>query len=217
MPPAATSGRYSNLCYDSSTMPTAAVPTDLQPYFEKGIQAYTQGSYEYAADLFTFVVTHAPDATEARRYLRLAIQKHGHQHPPSALSQAGIALLTLPVRWWAILAQLGGNLRQAISLYEWLLRLSPRSRSLLMRLALTLTHSGLDDAAQQTYEELLAVDPNHLGALRKFARLAMKRGQDAQARRCFERVLHLHAGDLEAQQSLRNLDALGTIKKGFAT
>ena len=197
-------------------MPASAVPTDLQPYFEKGIQAYTQGSYEYAVDLLGFVVNHAPDATEARRYLRLAIQKHASQHPPSALSQVGLSLLTLPVRIWAIMAQLLGNLRQATNLYEWLLRLTPRSRALLMRLAATLANSGLDDAALQTYEELLAVDPNHLGALRKLARLAMKRGNDQQARQCFERILHLHAGDLEAQQSLRNLDALGTIKKGFA-
>ncbi|MBI4342481.1 MAG: tetratricopeptide repeat protein [Candidatus Omnitrophica bacterium] len=195
---------------------TSAVPTDLQPYFEKGIQAYTQGCYEYAVDLLTFVIKHAPDATEARRYLRLAIQKQFAQHPPSALSQAWMGLLTLPVRWWAIAAQLQGKARQAINLYEWLLGLTPRSRSLLMRLALTLTQASLDDAAVQTYEELLIIDPNHLGALRKLARLGMKRGHDTQARQCFERILHLHPGDLEAQQSLRNLDALGTIKKGFA-
>ena len=194
----------------------AAVPTDLQPYFEKGIQAYTQGSYEYAVDLLSFVIKFAPDATEARRYLRLAIQKRFNQHPPSSISQLGIALVTLPVRWWAVLAQMQGQSRNAVNLYQWLLALSPRSRSLLMRLAVTLTTSGLEDAALQTYEELLAIDPNHLGALRKLARLAMKRGNDPQARQCFERILHLHPGDLEAQQSLRNLDALGTIKKGFS-
>ena len=194
----------------------AAVPTNLQPYFDKGIQAYTQGSYEYAVDLFTFVVKNAPDATEARRYLRLAVQKQFVQEPPSTLSQFGLALLTLPVRAWATLAQLRGDLRQATNLYEWLLSLMPRSRPLLMRLAMTLTRSGLDDAAQQTYEELLVIDPNHLGALRKLARLAMKRGNDPQARQCFERILHLHPGDVEAQESLRNLDALGTIKNGFS-
>ena len=194
----------------------AAVPTNLQPYFDKGIQAYTQGSYEYAVDLFTFVVKYAPDATEARRYLRLAVQKQFAQQPPSALSQLGFAMVTLPLRAWATIAQLRGDLRQATNLYEWLLSLMPRSRSLLMRLAMTLTRSGLDDAAQQTYEELLVIDPNHLGALRKLARLAMKRSNDPQARQCFERILHLHPGDVEAQQSLRNLDALGTIKKGFS-
>ena len=197
-------------------MSRTSVRTELQPYFDKGIQAYTQGSYEYAIDLLSFVVKHAPDATEARRYLRFAVQKQFAQHPPSALSQLGLSLLTLPVRWWAILAQLRGDGRQAINLYEWLLSLSPGSRSLLMRLAGTLARSSLDDAALQTYEELLTMDPNHLGALRKLAHLAMKRGNDAQARQCFERILHLHPGDVEAQQSLRNLDALGTIKKGFA-
>ena len=65
---------------------TATVPNDLQPYFDKGIQAYTQGSYEYAVDLLTFVIKRAPDATEARRYLRLAIQKQFSQHPPSSRS-----------------------------------------------------------------------------------------------------------------------------------
>jgi tetratricopeptide (TPR) repeat protein len=195
----------------------AAVPTDLQPYFDKGIEAYTHGSYEYAVDLLAFVVRHAPDATEARRYLRLAIQKQFTQHPPSSLGQAGLTLLTLPIRWWASLAQLQRNSRQAIALYEWLLSLTPSSRPLLMRLALILSQSGLEDAAVQTYEEVLALDPNHLGALRKLARLSMKRGHDPQARQCFERILHLRPGDLEAQQSLRNLDALGTIKKGFGT
>ena len=197
-------------------MPAVQVPTDLQPYFDKGIQAYTQGSYEYAVDLLKFVLQQAPDATEARRYLRLAIQKQFAQHPPSPLTQLGLAALTLPVRWWAVLAQLQGHTRQAIGLYEWLLSLFPRSRALLLRLAVTLTQSGMEDGARQTYEELLAVDPNHFGALRKLARLAMKRGNDLQARQCFERILHLHPGDLEAQQSLRNLDALGAIKKGFS-
>jgi len=197
-------------------MPQTAIPTNLQPYFDKGIQAYTQGSYEYAVDLLTFVIKYVPDATEARRYLRLATQKQFNQQPPSALSQLGLSLLTLPVRWWAVLMEMQGNLRQATNLYEWLLHLTPRSRSLLLRLATALTRAGLEDAALQTYEELLAVDPNHLGALRKLARLAMKHGNDPQARQCFERILRLHPGDLEAQQSLRNLDALGTIKKGFS-
>ncbi len=198
-------------------MAVATVPSDLQPYFEKAIQAYTQGSYEYAVDLFTFVLSYAPDATEARRYLRLAIQKQFTQHPPSLLSQVGMTLVTYPVRWWAIVAQTRGNTQQATRLYEWLLSLNPRSKSLLMRLAATLARSGLNDAALQTYEELLAVDPNHVGALRKLGRLAMKRGNDPQARQCFEKILQLHPGDLESQQSLRNLDALGTIKKGFGT
>ena len=136
--------------------------------------------------------------------------------PPSATAQLGLTFITLPVRAWAILAQLQGNVRQAIQLYEWLLSLTPRSKSLLGRLAGALTQHGLIDAAMQTYEELLAINPNHVGALRQFARLAMKRGHDAQARQCFERVLHLHPGDAESQQSLRNLDALGTIKKGFS-
>lgn len=197
-------------------MPQSSVPTDLQPYFDKGIQAYTHGSYEYAVDLLTFVIKHAPDATEARRYLRLAIQKQFSQQGPSWLAQASLGLLTAPVRCWAVLAELQGRTREAANLYEWLLRLMPRSRALLMRLATTLTRGGMEDAALQTFEELLTVDPNHLGALRKLARLAMKRGNDSQARQCFERILHLHPGDLEAQQSLRNLDALGTIKKGFA-
>ena len=198
-------------------MPDAGVSSDLQPYFEKGIQAYTHGSYQYAIDLLTFVLKQAPDATEARRYLRLAIQKQFSRHPASGFMQLGLGLATLPLRWWAVLAQLRGDTRQAVNLYEWLLSLTPRSKALLMRLAATLTKSGLEDAAVQTYEELLTVDPNYIGALRKLSRLAMKRGNDGQARQCFERVLHLHPGDVEAQQSLRNLDALGTIKKGFST
>ena len=200
----------------NNAMPNPVVSTDLQPYFEKGIQAYTQGSYEYAVDLLTFVIRHAPDATEARRYLRLATQKQFTNSPPSPITQAARSVLMLPVRGWAMLLELQGRTRQAISLYEWLVGFSPRSQSLLLQLATALTQASLEDAALQIYEELLSINPNHVGALRKLARLAMKHGNDAQARQCFERVLKLHPGDLEAQQSLRNLDALSTIKKGFS-
>jgi tetratricopeptide (TPR) repeat protein len=188
----------------------------LQPYFDKGLQAYTQGSYAYAVDVLTHVIKHAPDATEARRYLRLAIQKLSAQSPPSWVSQLARWLAGIPLRFWAGLCVLQGRTGQAVQLYEQLLCHQPRSRGLLMQLAGALHRAGLDDAALATYEELLTIDPRHLPALRKLARLAMKRGHDAQARHCFEQLLALAPTDLEAQQGLRNLDALGTIKKGFA-
>mgnify|MGYP001585993183 CR=1 FL=1 len=198
-------------------MAPATVPDDLQPYFAKGIQAYTQGSYEYAIDLLTFVVKHQPDATEARRYLRLAIQKQYSQSPPSWLNQVIAFVVSLPIRCVATVSALQGQNRQAVQLYEQLLSLQPRSRGLLISLASSLTRAGLDDAAMATYEELLSMFPNYLPALRQFARLAMKRGNDQQARQCFERIITLVPNDLEAQQGIRNLDALGTIKKGFST
>ncbi|MBI3312461.1 MAG: tetratricopeptide repeat protein [Candidatus Omnitrophica bacterium] len=196
-------------------MATVTVPSTLQPYFEKGIQAYTQGSYEYAVDLLTFVIKQAPDATEARRYLRLAIQKLSGQHPPSWLSQVGALVAGLPFRFWAALCSLQGQHQHAVQLYERLLCLQPRSRGLLMQLASALNRAGLDEAALAAYEEVLGIDPNHMAALRKLARLSMKHGNDEQARRCFERIRTVAPNDLEAQQGLRNLDALGAIKKGF--
>lgn len=197
-------------------MPVSAMPSAVQPYFEKAIQAYTQGCYEYAIDLLTHVVRQTPDATEARRYLRLATQKHYAEQPPSMLSQFVGALLGAPLQVLAGLATIQGQHRQAIQHIERLLCLSPRSKGLLMQLATSLTSAGLDDAAAAAYDELLSLDPNHLGALRRLARLSMKRGQDDQARRCFERILAVTSNDLEAQQGLRNLDALGTIKRGFS-
>lgn len=194
----------------------AAVPGNLQPYFDKGIQAYTQGSYAYAIDLFTFIIAQAPDATEARRYLRLAIRKHAQESPPGWLTQAGLLLISWPLRVWVVLLSWQGHHRRAIQHFEGLLRLQPRSAWLLLHLADSLHRAELDDAALATYEELLALHPNHLAALRQMAKLSMARGHDMQARRCFERVLTLVPNDLEAQQSLRNLDALGTIKKGFS-
>ena len=201
--------------YYNEVMTTAPVPSSLQPYFDKGVQAYTQGSYAYAVEVLTFLIKQAPDATEARRYLRLAIQKLYTQQPPSWLNQLAMLLVGLPLRGWALLCRLQGHTNQAIQLYERLLCRQPRSRSLLMQLAGALGRAGLADAALATYEELLSLDPRHLPALRRLARLAMKRGQDPQARHCFEQILSLVPNDLEAQQGLRNLDALGTIKKGF--
>ena len=192
------------------------LPTTLQPYFDKGFQAYTQGSYAYAVDLLTFVVRHAPDATEARRYLRLATQQQASHFPPAPLTQFATTLLSVPVGCWALACSLRGDHRRAMTLYERLLCIHPRSRWLLLRLADSLSHVGLEAAALAIYDELLSLEPNYLKALRHLAHLAMKRGLEAKARQCFERILTVVPTDLEAQQSLRNLDALGTIKKGFS-
>ena len=197
-------------------MAVPGVPAPIQPYFEKGVQAYTQGSYEYAIDLLGYVIKQVPDATEARRYLRLAIQKQHQQHPPSVITQVAGAVIGFPLQFWAGLCAMQGKHRQAIQLYERLLSLQPRSRGLRMDLAAALSASRLDDAALATYDELLSIHQNHLPALRKLARLCMKRSDDLRARQCFERIIALAPNDLEAQQGLRNLDALGTIKKGFA-
>jgi len=126
-------------------MPAAPVPNNLQPYFDKGLQAYTQGSYAYAVDVLTYVIKHAPDATEARRYLRLAIQKLSTQQPPSWLMQLAVVLAGLPVRLWALLCALQGRTAQAIQLYERLLCRQPRSRGLLLQLADALRRAGLED------------------------------------------------------------------------
>ena len=197
-------------------MPDSQVPASLQPYFEKGIQAYTQGSYEYAVDLLSHVISNAPDATEARRYLRLAIQKASGQQPASWVSRLAALVATLPLRAWAVACQFQGQPRRAVSLYERALCLQPGSRSLLTGLAGCLLRSGMDEAGLAAYEELLAQHPNHLPALRHVAKLCMKRGDDARARQCYERILSVAPNDLEAQQGVRNLDALGTIKKGFS-
>ena len=77
-------------------MAPSAVPATVNPYFEKGVQAYTQGSYEYAIDLLTYVLKQVPDATEARRYLRLAIQKHHQAQPTSFLTTFAMTILSLP-------------------------------------------------------------------------------------------------------------------------
>ena len=197
-------------------MAESPVPPSLQPYFEKGIQAYTQGSYDYAVDLLTHVISNAPDATEARRYLRLAIQKVSHQQPSSWVGRLISLLATLPLRAWAAVCGMQGRTRQAVSLYERALCIEPGSRSLLTQLAGSLLRAGLDDAGLAAYEELLSQHPNHLPALRRVAKLSMKRGDDLRARQCYERILSVAPNDLEAQQGIRNLDALGTIKKGFA-
>src|SRR3989338_8084484 len=158
----------------------------------------------------------APAPPGPRRYLRPAAQKQYSQSPPSWLSQAIACVVSLPIRAAAAFSAMQGQPRKAIQLYEQLLSLQPRSRSLLLHLPSNLTRAGLDDAAPTTYEELLSMFPNHLPTLRQFARLAMKRGGDQQARQCFERIIGIVPNDLEAQQGIRNLDALGTIKKGFA-
>ena len=197
-------------------MAESQVPASLQPYFEKGIQAYTQGSYEYAVDLLSHVINNAPDATEARRYLRLAIQKASSQQPASRVGRIASFLATLPLRAWAVACSLQGRSRQAVALYERALSIQPGSRSLLTHLAGCLLRAGMDDAGLAAYEELLSLHPNHLPALRHVAKLCMKRGDDARARACYERILAAAPNDLEAQQGIRNLDALGTIKKGFS-
>jgi tetratricopeptide (TPR) repeat protein len=146
----------------------------------------------------------------------LAIQQLDSQRPPSWLAKLVTLIVSLPLRAVALFYAFQGQYLKAVHLDERLLCLQPRSRGLLMHLAASLTRAGLDEAALATYEELVGFAPNYLPGLRQLARLAMKHGNDHKARQCFQQILTLAPSDLEAQQGVRNLDALGTLKKGFA-
>ena len=185
------------------------------PLLSRGIEALTAGQWPYAIECFTQVLADHPDSLEARRCLRQALRKQEEAAPANPLTAALRTLQAWPIVLQAQLAQQRKDWNAAAAAYDLALRQAPRQASWLYQLGQMLLQLGQEAAAVETLEESIAANPKLLAATRQLADLYLKRGDDQHARACFERILKVVPHDIQAERGLKNLDAMGTIRKGF--
>lgn len=190
------------------------ISENIQELFNKGLESFKKGNFDYAIELFEQFLDLMPDHIKARHYLRLAERGRFKQTPPPALASFFQKLLSQLIILKASILNSKGRLEETIREYEKALRRDPNNESALKKLAVCLMALNMDEIAIDTFEEIRAVNPNNAGALKKLADLYLKHENYTKAQECFDEILKLSPHDIETERGLKNLAALGTIKKG---
>ena len=189
--------------------------TGPHPLLPRGMEALATGQLPYAIECFTQVLADQPDSLDARRYLRQALRKQAFTEHANPLTAALRTLRALPLFLQARLAEQRKEWAAASAAYDLALRHVPEQASWLFRLGQVLLQQGHKSAAIETLEEAVQLNSRLLAATRQLADLYLQQGDDQHARACFERILKAVPHDIQAERGLKNLDAMGTIRKGF--
>ncbi len=190
------------------------LPKLVKDYYDKGIFAFNKDNYDYAIDLFTHALALKHDFVEARRYLRLAEKKRMEKHPPSMIKNWIIKLQGIVPLVLAMAFDVFGKKMKAIDNYEKILRSDPGNLIVLHQMAGLFIKEGLTESAIATYEDIIEIDKKDIGTFKELARLYAEKGDYNKARFCYNSVLQLQPGDSDAEDGLKNIDALGTIRRG---
>lgn len=187
---------------------------NIKSLFQKAVDAFKKGNFDYAVELFKNVLEHNPDHTEARHYLRVSERARLNQKPQSSVSSIFKKFSSSITSVKAKILEHKGQTGEAIKQYEKALRANPNDEKTLQKLASCLVSLNMTEAAIETLKEIRGLNPNNTEAIKKLGHLYLGKESYPEARDCFEKILRLKPNDLDAEQSLKNLAALGTIKRG---
>ena len=187
----------------------------IREYYEKGLSALSKGNLEYAAELLFQVVCLAPTYTEARKNLRLAQKQLSEGAAGKNAGGFSKKIKSFIEVCKAQILERKDDLTGAITGYEKALYTAPKNTSALRKLAQALQKAKMAAAAIQTFEALLEMTGTDAEAARSLAQLYSSVGNYEKSKQYFEKVLEIAPNDQEANRGLKDLDALGTIKRTF--
>ncbi|MFH1857232.1 MAG: tetratricopeptide repeat protein [Candidatus Omnitrophota bacterium] len=186
----------------------------LKNLYQKGLESFERGNYDYAVQLFEQVLNYNPEHLKARYYLRNSGRAKLKQSPPSAISftiqKSSSSVITAKAR----ALEHKGQTEEAIKQYEKALKHNPNNEKALQGLANCFENLNLLETAIETLEEIRDINPDNTESLSKLGRLYLKTENHSAAQDCFEKVLQSKPDDMDAARGLKNLAALGTIQRG---
>lgn len=187
---------------------------NIKSLYQKAVDAFKKGNFEYAIELFKHVLEHNPDYAEARHYLRVSQRAKLKQNPPSSISSLFKKLSSSVTSAKARILEQKGQTEKAIKQYEKALRANPNDEKTLQKLASCFLSLNRTEDAIATLKEIRSINPNNIDAIKKLGHLYLGKESYVEAWECFEKILEIMPNDLDAEQGLKNLAALGTIKRG---
>jgi len=190
-------------------------PVETQEYYNKGLLAFEKKNYDYAIELFLQAVTFKKDFADARHYLHLSEQRRSQETPPLKIGILFNKIKNLPSLLKALSCDIKNESGCAIDQYEKILKSEPNNTYILIRLAQDLLKERDTLSAQKVFEEIRLIKPNNIVALKNLGQLYSQMDNYPSARQCYETILKIVPHDPEAEKGIKNLDALGAIKKSF--
>jgi tetratricopeptide (TPR) repeat protein len=190
---------------------------ELKEFFNKGLLAFEKQNYDYAIDIFTDILSCKYDHWEARHYLHLALQK---KHP---LCNSNLAKKLIHSAAAPILNMQADNLLKkndpegALLILEKILLSNPYDTSALKKISDIFLNKNLVQHAINNLEEAKLGNPNDITVLKKLGEIYLKKEDYQNAKANYDAILKINPNDMDSLKSLKNLDALGTIKREFGS
>lgn len=192
------------------------ISKELNDNYEKALSALKRENYDYAINLFSNIIAIKQDFAKARHYLRIAQRSEYKLNPPGIASKILVFLISIINTIKAIVFKLKNEPALSVREYEKILSYNPFSKSALLELGKTFLLMGLNESAMYTFEELSEISPKNLFVLKNLGKLYQESGNYEKSRSYYKKVMEIHPYDHDAEKGLRNLDALGTIRKSYS-
>jgi len=186
---------------------------ELKEFYNKGLLAFEKQNYDYAVEIFSQIVSFKYDNLEARHYLHLSLQKKAEGSKPSITNS--ISKLFLTIQADGMLKK--DNIPGCLETLEKIIASNPNDSETLKKIADIFYKKGMALHAINNLEEARLVNPKDIDALKKLGELYVKKEDYRNAKTTYESALKINPNDTEVLKSLKNLDALGTMKREFAS
>ena len=186
----------------------------INDYFEKGVNAFNKGNYEYAIEMLLQVVQEEPRFTEAREKLHEAERENHKKNPPSLISLIMVKLNNLIPLALASVASAKQDYKKAIAFYEDILRYEPTNISYLRKLYNLGLKAEWLDVALVSLESLFMLNPKNADIAQNLGNLYRDTQEIEKAAYYYKKSLEINPINQKVSKSLKDLEALRTIKTG---
>ncbi len=182
-------------------------------FYQKGLDSLKRKNYAYAFELFQGVLENNPGFSECRHYLWLSARENMRIASPlkKIFNFCRASILSLKL----IYLSTAGNYQQAVSAAENIILLLPDNIPAYRKLAILFMRQDDIKSAVTAFEEILFIDKYNFPALKSLCGLYFKQKDYKKARTTANILLKINPHVLEAENILKDIDALGAIDKGF--
>jgi len=190
-------------------------PKIVQELMEKAEEAFRRKNFDYAVELLGQAVDIKPDYPDSRRRLREVELTEFEQRTTPAFLHRIISGITNAIPLIMASIQISSKkYKQAMTACEKILKRDPHNTGALVNLARAAESLNYLDVAVQSMEIARKLKPQNPRIIRRLGFLYKANEQIDQAKACFQSILARTPNDKEANQTLKDLAALGTIIKG---
>ncbi|MBN1587209.1 MAG: hypothetical protein JW937_07255 [Candidatus Omnitrophica bacterium] len=186
-----------------------------QLYFDKAQEACQKENFPYAFELLDEVLAEEPSHAQARLMLQSIRERIAQGNPAKGMAKMAASLKSAPQLAQAALHTNRKDWAKAAAAYEAVLRANPTHEGALHQHGKVLLELDCVNAAVAVWEFLLKTNPDHMDTLRQLAALYLRTANSSKAHDAFERILKSNPNDGEARRGLKDLDAIGTLERGF--
>ncbi len=188
---------------------------ELKEFYDKAILAFNKANYDYAIELFLQLLSQNYDFENSRHLLHLSLNKRFSENPPSIIAKVFKNISSFFIELKADGLRKKNEKLSALNEYEKCLLNYPYNVKVLNKIYEILLEEKLTNSAIKILEEIRELQPKNLINLKTLGDLYLKVGEYNSAKDIFEEILKQDPKDPDAIRGMKNLDALGTIKRDF--